>query len=266
MKTVLRAEDNSLQISKVIRPTLPFVVASDGGVRLENEAGTWQSTLTPTGVAELTLTTTLVFGPGSHLDLGFNEARRFVLESYTNLTLPAPGHPGRIFFNSTTGKAILDNGVAFGSFGPDDASGTPYSNISFAPIWNWPTGPVTNVEEALDNVQPFMRKAVIDSVLHAVPGQPNTYYIDKGATTHGYNTAFDGDGEPLMRVLVNGIEQFYGLEATVGVTSDFSVVRSLSTGGEGPASVSSVNALKFDRDMTGERVWIFYHRQSLATP
>ena len=106
----------------------------------------------------------------------------------------------------------------------------------------------------------------IDLVADAVPGQANTYYIDKGVTTHGYNVRVVS-GVPDITVVRNGLERLWVPEVDLGHPTnagDFSAVRSLSTGGEGPAAVGSVNAIQFDVEPTGD-VWIHYTRDGLAS-
>jgi hypothetical protein len=107
----------------------------------------------------------------------------------------------------------------------------------------------------------------VDPIADAVPGQANTYYIDKGVTTHGYNVEVDGQGTPLLWVYINGRQRFLAPEADLGhVTklAECAAVRSLSTGGEGPAAVGSRNAVKLASPLSGG-MWLHYRRKSLAS-
>jgi hypothetical protein len=111
-----------------------------------------------------------------------------------------------------------------------------------------------------------LRYRIIDLVADAVPGQPFTYYIDKGATPYGYNVQLDGEGFPDIRVMGNGREKLLVDEATLdtpGVPGDCAVVRSLSTGGEGFSVLGSRNAIRF-LATPDETLWIHYRRDSLA--
>ena len=108
---------------------------------------------------------------------------------------------------------------------------------------------------------------IIDTTVDAVPGQPHTYYVDKGNTTYGYNVQPDDQSVPDIRVVLHSRELLWTIESDLGsptIPGDFTIVRSLSTGQEGPAAVGSTNAVKFDLDIAGP-VWIHYRRKSLAT-
>ena len=101
---------------------------------------------------------------------------------------------------------------------------------------------------------------VLDQILHAVPGQANTFYIDKGATSHGYNVQVDAvTGRPLFWLLRSGVEMRLG--------NDFEIVRSLSTGPEGPAAVGSLNALHILEPVILQSpvIWYDYYRDDEAT-
>lgn len=100
----------------------------------------------------------------------------------------------------------------------------------------------------------------------AVAGQPNAYYIDKGITSHGYNVALDLNGKPMVSILVGGQGTRWVPEGSFP-DGDFSVVRSQSTGPEGPAAVGSHNAIRFVGPLpTGVDTWYFYLRDNQATP
>lgn len=98
----------------------------------------------------------------------------------------------------------------------------------------------------------------IDLVAHAVPGQANTYYIDKGATSHGFNAQIHPiTGDVQVEVYILGQKQLQGVQ--------YNVVRSLSSGAEGFAAVGSLNALQFTFAIPpGTVVWLDYHRASAA--
>lgn len=96
-------------------------------------------------------------------------------------------------------------------------------------------------------VSPEASNRAIDPVLDAVPGQPNTYYIDRGATTYGFNAALDTFGQPDVKLYINGRKKIQADEADLGhptKPAEFAVVRSQATSGEGPAAAGSRNAVK----------------------
>lgn len=107
----------------------------------------------------------------------------------------------------------------------------------------------------------------VDPTADAVTGQANTYYIDKGATTYGYNVDVDAQGTPLLWVYINGRERFLAPESDFGHPTrlaECAAVRSLSTGVEGPAASGSRNAVKLASPLSGG-MWLHYRRKSQAT-
>jgi hypothetical protein len=141
-----------------------------------------------------------------------------------------------------------------------------YANAGFSPMWDGIGTQVSTMSGALDKLQPFMGPPIRISSSDAVPGQANTYYIDKASSQYGHNVALDSSGTPLIRVLLEGQELMWGPVATFGNEDnvDFDIVRSLSTGAEGYAAVGSTNAIKFNGTMDGH-VWLYYHKKGLAT-
>ena len=140
----------------------------------------------------------------------------------------------------------------------------PFNNTGIAPLW-LNGALVATQTDALRQLQPYMRRRRL-LLSDAVPGQPSTYYIDKAATTYGYNVALDAEGLPLIRLVIGGVERFWGPEAdfdVVGVPADFDVVRSQSTGPEGFAAVGSKNAIKINGSPTSD-IWYYYHRKTQA--
>ena len=101
---------------------------------------------------------------------------------------------------------------------------------------------------------------LLDKVNHAVTGQARTYYIDKDATTYGYNVdANPHTGLYDIRIVLNGQELLQGV--------DYEIVRSQSTGPEGSSAVGSLNAIEFQEvDIElGDTIWYSYIRESEAT-
>ncbi len=110
------------------------------------------------------------------------------------------------------------------------------------------------------------RYVVLNLVTAAVPGQTNTFYVDEGATTHGYNVAVDVFGTPRFRLLYQGQELLRIPEGSwTAALGDFDIVRSLSTGAEGPSAVGSTNAVKLNFTPPMDAVlWYHYIRKSQA--
>lgn len=117
-----------------------------------------------------------------------------------------------------------------------------------------------NTSGNLGGPEPWVSYRRIDLVADAVPGQANTYYIDKGATALGHSVRLTEFGEPEVQVIRNGRQLLWVPEADLGnpsIPGDFTVVRSQSTGPEGPAPVDALNALTFTEPLTGD-VWVNY--------
>lgn len=111
---------------------------------------------------------------------------------------------------------------------------------------------------------PWIIYKLIDPVADAVTGQPNTYYIDLSLAPHGYNVQLDDNDIPAIKVLRNSLEKLWTAAADLAsptIPGDFTVVRSMSTGPEGPAPVGSLNAVKFTAPVTTP-TWIEYRRAS----
>lgn len=109
---------------------------------------------------------------------------------------------------------------------------------------------------------------VIDKVADAVAGQANTFYIDKGLTALGHDVELDDSNTPEIRLIHNGRDLLWVQEANLGnplIPGDFSVVRSTSTGLEGPAALGSTNAVSLALSLTGD-LWLHYRRKGPAVP
>jgi hypothetical protein len=130
--------------------------------------------------------------------------------------------------------------------------------------------PVATVGDSISMEAPVVASGylrVLLTLADAVPGMPNAYYIDKGATDLGYNVALTPQGIPDIRLYWNGQEKLWGPQSSFdgpGTTVDFDIVRSLSTGLEGHAVLGSLNAILFNFSFTGT-VWYYYRRAGLAT-
>jgi hypothetical protein len=101
---------------------------------------------------------------------------------------------------------------------------------------------------------------LLDQLNHAVPGQANTFYIDKGATSHGYNVRADEvSDEPRLQLYRSGATMLLGV--------DYIVVRSQSTGPEGFAAVGSLNAIQILEPiiLSSPRIWYSYVRKDQAS-
>lgn len=108
---------------------------------------------------------------------------------------------------------------------------------------------------------------VLDPALDAVPGQPNAYYIERGATLLGYNVAEDDAYTPKILLRENGQELLLRAEALwTERLGDFDIVASQSTGPEGPATLGSRNAIKFSTPINPDSIyWYHYVRRGAAT-
>lgn len=143
-------------------------------------------------------------------------------------------------------------------------------------------GPLVPGEIAFNGVQFILQQAggpagippgvlkqyvLLDTVADAVTGQADTYYISKGITDLGYNVVVDIDGKPIFRLLINGAEQYMG--TTGDTNADFTIVRSQSTGPEGPAASGSLNAIKFHAPIPLGgvwKIWYMYQQKDQAIP
>jgi hypothetical protein len=113
---------------------------------------------------------------------------------------------------------------------------------------------------ALIDTDGVFPNVILDQVNHLVPGQADTFYIDKGATTRGYNVKIDSVSNlPKFRLLRNGAEMLLG--------TDYTIVRSLSNAGEGPAAVGSFNAIQILEPLIlqSDRIWYAYTRGTEAS-
>lgn len=131
-----------------------------------------------------------------------------------------------------------------------------------------PTGQMNVTIIGDTSAAPEVSYRAIDPVTDAVQGQPNTYYVDKGATSHGHNVALDSLGTPQIELFINGRKKFLAPEADLGHPTrpaDYAVVRSQSTGPEGSAAVGSRNAVKLAAPLSGI-AWVDYRRLSQAAP
>lgn len=212
------------------------------------------------------------------------------------------GQPGSIEFRDAAGTPIgtltdpnfagLVDSSLTGDTTIGEPGGTPGSLVVFAPVTvhnhgmsfidgdlltdpvrvfiDAATGQVGCQSLLIDgiNVTELIEAAVrerpvdLDFTTHKVLGHDNAYYIDKGATTHGYNVRVDSvTGLPKIRVLWRGLEMREG--------EDYVVVRSLSSDLEGPAAVGSHNAIQFTTAQAAlftptSRVWYLYVRDDQA--
>lgn len=107
---------------------------------------------------------------------------------------------------------------------------------------------------------------LLDLVADQVPGQANTFYLDKGATVYGYNVQEDTFGTP--RIMLQDAGQqllLLPVQRWTATLGDYDLVRSQSTGPEGPAAIGSRNAIRFNGPVDPDAIiWYSYVRRSLA--
>lgn len=117
------------------------------------------------------------------------------------------------------------------------------------------------IAQLAEDARPWSHAYVLLDVVSGepVPGQADTFYIQKGATLLGHNVRTDSFGNLKIRLLNSGQELRLGF--------DFNIVRSLSTGIEGFAAVGSTNAIQFTSPpFAGATYWYSYHRAGGAVP
>lgn len=139
--------------------------------------------------------------------------------------------------------------------GPADTLEVMYTEIG---QYVTPAAPVL-----LNEPQTYIR---LDPVAHAVQGQPNTYYVDKQTTLWGYNVSVDESLVPRIWIGVNGVDLMYTGAANMlsnPMEDLFTIVRSMSTGAEGPAPSGSRNAIQVKNPLWDSAiVWYHYVRLS----